>query len=84
MSKEQRAVCSGGLVVEVAVLLKSCSSSIRVVEVVDELLDHGGVYLRMANDKESGRALPTSSVRSALKVGKLTWRRARSVAISAL
>ena len=47
MGKEQRAVCSGDLVVEVeaAVRLKLGLSPSRVEEVVDELLHHGGVYL---------------------------------------
>ena len=53
--KEQRAVYSGGLVVEVkaAVWLKLGLSPSSVEEVVDELLHHGCVYLRMAETKRA-------------------------------
>ena len=52
MGKEQRAVCSGSLVVEVAVWLKFGLSPSRVEEVVDTLLYRGDVYLGMAENKE--------------------------------
>ena len=57
MGKEQRAVCSGGLIVEVeaAVWLKLGLSPSRVKEVVDEFLHHGQVYLRMAETKRAER-----------------------------
>ena len=59
MGKEQRALCSGGLVVEVeaAVWLKLGLSSSRVEEVVDELLHHGGCVSENGRGEESGRAL---------------------------
>ena len=59
MGKEQRAVCSGVLVVvvEAAVWLKLGLSPSRVEEVVGEFLHHGRVCLRMAVDKEGRRAL---------------------------
>ena len=55
MGKEHRAVCSGGLVVEVeaAVWLKSGLSPSRVEEVVDEVLHHGRVYLTMVETKRA-------------------------------
>ena len=54
MDNEQGAVCSGGLVVEVesAVWLKLGLSPSRD-EVVDELLHHGCVYVRMAETKRA-------------------------------
>ena len=77
MGTEQRAVCSGGLVVEVEaeVLLKLGLSPSRVEEVIDELLHHGGVHLRMANDKECGRALlcPKPSARLATETWKIDF-----------
>ena len=56
MGKEQRAVCSGGLVVVVedAVWLKLSPS--RVEEVFDELL-HRGCVSENGRDKEGGRVL---------------------------
>ena len=55
MGKEQRALCSGGLVVEVetAVLLKLGSSPSRIEEVVDELLHHGRMRVGMAETKRA-------------------------------
>ena len=55
MGREQRAVCSGGLIVEVeaAVWLSLSLSPSRVEEVIDELLHHRGVYLRMAETKRA-------------------------------
>ena len=55
MGKEQRALCNGGLVVEVeaADWLKLGLSPSRVEEVVDELLHPGGACLRMAETKRT-------------------------------
>ena len=55
MGKEQRAVYSGGLVVEVVaeVLLKLGLNPSRVAAVVDELLHRRGLYLRMEETKRA-------------------------------
>ena len=55
MGKEQRAVCSGGLVVEVeaAVWLQLGLSPSRGEEVIDALLPHRVVYPRMAETKRA-------------------------------
>ena len=47
MSKEQRAVRSGGVVVEVAVWLKLGLSPSRAEEVVDELLHRAHAHARV-------------------------------------
>ena len=71
-------MCGGGLLLEVeaAVLLKLGLSPSRVEEVVNELLYHGCVYLRMVETKraEGHWHADIQCPISPLKVGKMTWR----------
>ena len=72
MGKEQRAVCSGGLVVavEAAVWLKLGLSPSRVRAVVDELLHHKCVCLGMAETKRERYWCRHPVLDWPLKVGK--------------